>query len=72
LDENIKTQSNDYVDLQDLTEGAKLLRADRVTDLLEKIDRCPEGKKSETVRSLYPVLARELKAMQYYLTLYSA
>jgi hypothetical protein len=70
VNENIETQSNDAVDLKDLMEGAKLLRAERVTDILDKLSRCVAGTKPETFRSFYPVLLRELKAMQHHLTRY--
>jgi CheY-like chemotaxis protein len=72
LEENVKQQSNDPVDLQDLMEGAKLLRADRVTDILDKLNRCPPLRRPEMIHASYPLLLRELKAMQHYLTLYSA
>lgn len=59
------------IDLGNLMEGAKLLRADRVTDILEKLSRSPAGLKQESISSLYPLLVRELKALQHHLALYS-
>jgi response regulator RpfG family c-di-GMP phosphodiesterase len=58
------------VDLRDLLEGAKLVRAERLVDLLTKIEHCPSGRKQEISRSTYPSLLRELKAMQYKLKVY--
>lgn len=53
------------------TEGAKLLKTDRVTDILEKLNRSPAGLKQESISSLYPLLLRELKALQHHLALFS-
>ena len=72
LEEHIKQKSDVPLDLQDLMEGAKLLRADRVTDNLARLNRIGAGKKREMIDSIYRPLLRELKATQYYLTLYSA
>lgn len=72
LEVYLKQMSGDPVELQDLMEGAKLIRADRVTDLLEKLQRLGAGVNTETWRSIYSRLLRELKATQHYLTLYSA
>jgi len=60
------------LELQDLLEGARLLRAERVIDILDKLNRCPAGRKSEMIRSTYPWLLRELKAVQHYLTIYTS
>jgi CheY-like chemotaxis protein len=70
LEERIKQQSDDPLDLQHLMEGAKLVRADRVTDVLERLNRVGAGTKRESIHSMYPLLLRELKSMQHYLTLY--
>jgi CheY-like chemotaxis protein len=72
LEERVKQQSDDPVDLQDLLEGAKLVRADRVADILERLNRVGTGTKRESIHSMYPLLLRELKSMQHYLTLYSS
>jgi len=56
-------------DMDNLMEGAKLLRADRVTDILERLSRSPSAKKQESISSLYPLLLRELKALQHALLL---
>jgi CheY-like chemotaxis protein len=72
LEERIKQQSDDPLDLQHLMEGAKLVRADRVTDVLERLNRVGAGTKRESIHSMYPLLLRELKSMQHYLTLYSS
>jgi CheY-like chemotaxis protein len=55
------------IDLHNLLEGAKLLRADRLTDIVEKITRAASGKGAEEAHYLYPVLLRELKALQHLL-----
>jgi CheY-like chemotaxis protein len=68
----IKEGSVKLLDLQDLMEGAKLIRADRVLDLLEDLNRLGGGAKIETIQSLYSRLLRELKATEHYLTLYAA
>ena len=52
-------------------EGAKLLKADRVTDILEKPNRSPAGLKQEAISSLSPLLLREQKALQHHLALCS-
>jgi CheY-like chemotaxis protein len=72
LEERVKQQSDDPVDLQDLLEGANLVRADRVADVLERLNRVGTGTKRESIHSMYPLLLRELKSMQHYLTLYSS
>ena len=72
----LEQQSEDGIqepaDLKDLLEGAKLIRAERLTDLLTSIEHCPNGRKQEVIRSSRPVLLRELKAMQYQLKLYTS
>ena len=72
LEERIKQQSDDPLDLQHLMEGAKLVRADRLIDVLERINRFGAGIKKESIPSMYPLLLRELKSLQHYLTLYSS
>lgn len=72
LERQVKEASEQPLDLQDLLEGAKLLRAERVTDILSALVQCPVGKRPEMNRSMYPVLLRELKVMQHYLSLYSS
>jgi uncharacterized alpha-E superfamily protein len=72
LEGRVKETSEESLELQDLLEGARLLRAERVIDILDKLNRCPAGKKSEMIRSTYPWLLRELKAVQHYLTIYTS
>ena len=72
LDRHIKEESEESIDLQDLSEGATLLRAERVTDILNRLNQSSAAKNPEVIRSIYPMLLRELKAMQHYLTLYSS
>jgi len=72
LEQCVKEASEETVDLQDLWEGATLLRAERVIDILNRVNQSGSGRKPEIVRSMYPLLLRELKAMQHYLTLYSS
>ena len=72
LEEQIKQPSDAPLDLQHLMESAKLVRADRVIDVIERLNRVRDGTKRESIRSMYPLLLRELKAMQHYLTLYAS
>ena len=72
LEQQIKESSDAPLDLQDLVEGAKLLRAERVTDILSRLTSSSAKKNPDLIRSMYPVLLRELKATQHYLTLYSS
>ena len=72
LEERIKQPSDAPLDLQHLMESAKLVRADRVIDVIERLNRVRDGTKRESIRSMYPLLLRELKAMQHYLTLYAS
>jgi len=72
LEERIEQQSDAPLDLQHLMEGARLVRADRVIDVLERLNRVGAGTKRESIRSMYPLLLRELKSLQDYLTLYSS
>ena len=72
LERRVKEASEESLELQDLLEGARLLRAERVIDILDKLNRCPAGGKSEMIRSTYPWLLRELKAVQHYLTIYTS
>ena len=72
LEQQIKEPSDTPLDLQDLVEGAKLLRAERVSDILSRLNNIPAKKNPDLTRSIYPVLLRELKATQHYLTLYSS
>jgi len=72
LEQQSEVGSPEEVDLKDLLEGAKLVRAERLTDLLTRIEHCPSGRKPELIRSIYPSLLRELKAMQYQLKIYTS
>jgi CheY-like chemotaxis protein len=72
LEEQIKQPSDAPLDLQHLTESAKLVRADRLIDVLERLNRFGAGIKKESISSMYPLLLRELKSTQYYVTLYSS
>ena len=72
LEERFKQPSDAPLDLQHLMESAKLVRADRVIDVIERLNRVGDGTKRESIRSMYPLLLRELKAMQHYLTLYAS
>ena len=73
LEQHVKESSEQPldIDMSDLMEGGKLLKTDRVTDILEKLNRSPAGLKQESINSLYPLLLRELKALQHHLALYS-
>lgn len=71
--EDLQQKENEAsVPLEDLKEGSKLLRANRLTDVLNELIKAENAGRRDQVRSLYPVVLRELKAMRYYLTLYSA
>lgn len=72
LEQEVKQVSKQPLDLQHLLEGAQLIRAERVIEILNRLNRCPTGKKPEIFQSTYPLLLRELKATQHYLALYTA
>jgi CheY-like chemotaxis protein len=72
LEQQSEIGSPEEVDLKDLLEGAKLVRAERLTDLLTRIEHCPSGRKQEMIRTICPSLLRELKAMQYQLKIYTS
>ena len=59
------------MDLKDLLEGAKLIRAERLSEILTSLERCSEGEKLELFHSKRPFLLRQLKAMQYHLEVYT-
>lgn len=60
------------LDLKNLLEGATLLRAERLIDIVTTLERSPRSRQPETMRSTIPSLLRELKAMQYHLKLYTS
>jgi len=72
LEQQTEDGLQEPVELKNLFEGAKLVRAERLTDLLYRIEHCPDGRKQEMIHSSCPVLLRELKAMQYQLNLYTS
>jgi CheY-like chemotaxis protein len=72
LEQRLKESSADPLDLRDLSEGATLLRAERILDILKQLDRSAVGKTPEMVGSMYAVLLRELKALENCLTLYTS
>jgi len=72
LEQQGEAGAPENVDLRDLLEGAKLVRAERLIDLLTKIERFPSGRKQDVIRSLYPSLLRELRALQYKLKVYTS
>ncbi len=71
LEQQGEAGAPENVDLRDLLEGAKLVRAERLIELLAKIDHCSSGRKPEMIRGLYPSLVRELRAMQYKIKIYT-
>lgn len=71
LEQEVKQVSKQPLDLRHLLEAARLVRAERVIDILDRLNRCPAGKKPEVVQSTYPLLLRELKATQHYLAIYT-
>lgn len=70
LEERISKQLCDPLDLQNLMEGAKLLRADRIVDIHARISKIDFAANRELGNSMYLLLLRELKSMEHYLTLY--
>ena len=72
LEQQSEIGTPEAVDLKDLSEGAKLVRAERLVDLLTRIEHFPSGRRQEMMRSICPSLLRELKAMQYQLKIYTA
>jgi hypothetical protein len=73
LEQQMQEDPLGVVNLRDLMESAKLVRADRLTDILSRVNQTPVGgERSDRYRALYPSLLRELKALQHYLTLYSS
>ena len=72
LERQVEETSQEPMDLKGLLEGAKLIRAERLTDILTSLEHCPNGRKRELFRAKCPSLLRQLKAMQYHLKLYTA
>ena len=72
LEQQADNVSADVVDLRDLLEGAKLVRAERLTKVLTSLENSWDEQHQEEVRSTTPLLLRELKVMQYHLNLYSS
>jgi len=72
LERQVEDASQEPMDLKDLLEGAKLIRAERLTDILTSLEHCPNGRKRELFRSKCPSLLRQLKAMQYHLKIYTS
>jgi len=72
LEREIKHVSKQPLDLRHLLEGAQLIRAERVIDILNRLNRCPAEEKPEIFQFTYPLLLRELKATQHYLALFTA
>lgn len=75
LEQHINDHSPEPLALDDLMEGARLLRAERVRDILTRL-RCvadaTDAAGAAASRKLYLLLLRELKAMQHYLTIYAS
>lgn len=72
LEQQDEDASHEPMDLKDLLEGAKLIRAERLTDILTSLEHYPNGRNREMFRSKCPLLLRQLKAMQYHLKLYTS
>lgn len=70
LEQQAEDASQEPLDLKDLLEGAKLIRAERLMDILTSLEHSPYGRMREMIRTTYPVLLRDLKAMQHHLTGY--
>jgi CheY-like chemotaxis protein len=69
--ENQVDAAQEPMDLKELLEGAKLIRAERLSEILTSLERCSEGEKREMFRAKRPFLLRQLKAMQYHLEVYT-
>lgn len=72
LEQQANKDSVEPVDLKDLLEGAKLVRAERLTEVLTSLESDWDGQHQEVIRSSAPLLLRELKAMRYQLNLYTS
>jgi len=72
LEQQADKDSVEPLDLKDLLEGAKLVRAERLTEVLTSLENSWDGRHQEMIRSSAPLLLRELKAMQYHLNLYTS
>jgi hypothetical protein len=70
LEQQAEDVPQEPVDFKDLLEGAKLIRAERLMDILTSLENSPYGRKREMIRTLYPVLLRESKAMRHHLIRY--
>ena len=67
LQQQAEDGSQEPMDLKDLLEGARLIRAERLADILTRLEHSPYGRMREMIRTTYPVLLRDLKAMQHHL-----
>ncbi len=71
LEKQGEDASQEPMDLKELLEGAKLIRAERLSEILTSLEQCSTGQKLEMFRSKRTLLLRQLKAMQYHLELYT-
>lgn len=71
LEKQVEDAAQEPMDLKDLLEGAKLIRAERLIEMLTSLERCSDGEKPEIFRSKRPYLLRQLKAMQFHLEVYT-
>ena len=71
LEKQVEDAAQEPMDLKDLLEGAKLIRAERLIEMLTSLERCSDGEKPEMFRSKRPYLLRQLKAMQFHLEVYT-
>ncbi len=71
LEKQGEDAAQEPMDLKELLEGAKLIRAERLSEILTSLEQCSTGQKLEMFRSKRPLLLRQLKAMQYHLELYT-
>lgn len=67
LEDHIRRESNDEIELKSLREGAALLRAERVTHILDRLPQDIDGMTEEAERFIFCVLLRELKALHQFL-----
>jgi len=72
LEKQIGEKAWEPLAMDDLIEGARLVRAERVIAILSKLDQGGAARKSDLLAAMYPWLLRELKAMHHYLTLHAS
>jgi len=72
LERHLKEATTAPLDLRDLSEGAALLRAERVMEILSRLDKGAAERTPAILPSNYRALLRELKALEHCLTVFSS